>query len=112
MHACNRSRSASMMGCKILIRAYIPRWPVKHALMLQTMNPAIQAMHSLHGSEARSTARPTSLRQSVRRLFLFYIKKIQKYMSVLKNFENGPRSPGPGATQVLSPEQALNVIFF
>ena len=65
MHACNRSRSASMMGCKILIRAYIPRWPVKHALMLQTMNPAIQAMHSLHGSEARSTARPTSLRQRV-----------------------------------------------
>ena len=33
-------------------------------------------------------------------------------MSVLKNFENGPRSPGPGATEVLSPEQALNVIFF
>ena len=26
-------------------------------------------------------------------------------MSVLKNFENGPRSPSPGVTGVLSPKQ-------
>ena len=26
-------------------------------------------------------------------------------MSVLKNFENNPRSPAPGATGVLSPKQ-------
>ena len=34
-----------------------------------------------------------------------YLKKIQKYMSVLKNFENAPRSLGLGATGVLSPKQ-------
>ena len=37
--------------------------------------------------------------------FFFIFKKIQKYMSVLKNFENAPRSLGLGATGVLSPKQ-------
>ena len=38
------------------------------------------------------------------RLFLFYVNIFfQKYMSVLKNFENGPRSSVPGATGVCRP---------
>ena len=49
-------------------------------------------------------------------LFFFFIfKKIQKYMSVLKIFENGPRSPAQGRQGSCRPSngrQDLNVIFF
>ena len=37
--------------------------------------------------------------------FFFILKKIQKYISVSKNFKNITRSSGPGATGVLSPKQ-------
>jgi hypothetical protein len=37
--------------------------------------------------------------------FFFIFIFFQKYMSILKNFENTPRSLGPGATGVMSPKQ-------
>ena len=47
--------------------------------------------------------------------FIFKKLKFQKYMSVLKNFENIPRSPAPGATGSCRPSNGrhdLNVNFF